>query len=71
MQTYSLEHESIDDLFDSVFHWLNELEENNKCSKPFEELAFCIGTMQSSICKHMLKEEEQVAIYFLFNMLVA
>jgi hypothetical protein len=47
--TYSLEHESIDDLFDSIFHCLEVLLEEKKIniSKAFQE-------------QHMLKEEEQV-----------
>ncbi|KAJ6970371.1 zinc finger protein BRUTUS-like [Populus alba x Populus x berolinensis] len=59
-RTYSLEHESILDLFGTIFHWLDRLEENKSGLKPFQELVVCIGTMQSSICQHMLKEEEQV-----------
>ncbi|XVF54236.1 hypothetical protein PTKIN_Ptkin05aG0164300 [Pterospermum kingtungense] len=58
--TYALEHESIDLLFDSVFCCLNALEESENISKELLELVFCIGTTQSSICKHMLKEEKQV-----------
>ncbi|EEF52103.1 zinc finger protein BRUTUS-like At1g18910 [Ricinus communis] len=58
--TYSLEHNSIDDIFDSIFHCLSTLEENKDGAKTFQELLSCIGTMDSSICKHMLKEEEQV-----------
>ena len=63
--TYSLEHESIDLLFDSVFCCLNALEESENISKELQELVFCIGTIQSSICKHMLKEEKQVTLLFL------
>ncbi|THG03241.1 hypothetical protein TEA_024179 [Camellia sinensis var. sinensis] len=29
-------------------------------SKQFQELVFCIGTIQTAICQHMLKEEKQV-----------
>ncbi|KAK8537558.1 hypothetical protein V6N12_043716 [Hibiscus sabdariffa] len=58
--TYSLEHESIDHNFDSVFHCLNELEGSENTSKSLQELVFCVGTAQSSICNHMLKEEKQV-----------
>ncbi|WRX17327.1 zinc finger protein [Theobroma cacao] len=58
--TYSLEHESIDDLFDSVFCCLNVFDGSKSTSKASQELVFCIGTIQSSICKHMLKEEKQV-----------
>ncbi|CAA7013653.1 unnamed protein product [Microthlaspi erraticum] len=58
---YSLEHETSDDLFTSIFHWLNVLEEervNN--ADVLREVVSCIGTIQSSICQHMLKEERQV-----------
>ena len=63
--TYSLEHRSIDDLFDSVFHCLNGLLKDDKnIPKKFQELVFCIGTIQTLICQHMLKEEEQVHLVF-------
>ncbi|KAB2053368.1 hypothetical protein ES319_A12G183300v1 [Gossypium barbadense] len=58
--TYSLEHESIDHNFDSVFYCLNALEGSENSSKALQELVFCIGAIQASICKHMLKEEKQV-----------
>ncbi|XP_012080185.1 zinc finger protein BRUTUS-like At1g18910 isoform X2 [Jatropha curcas] len=52
---------SIDDLFDSIFHCLDTLmEEDKDGSEQFQELILCIGTMHSSICQHMLKEEQQV-----------
>ncbi|KAJ4836508.1 hypothetical protein Tsubulata_036212 [Turnera subulata] len=57
---YSLEHDSIDDLFDSVFQWLNEFKEGKNDAEPLEELLFCISILQSSICEHMLKEEKQI-----------
>lgn len=61
--TYSLEHKSIEDLFDNIFHCLSILtKEDEDLSKPFQELVFCIGTMQTTICQHMLKEEEQVLV---------
>lgn len=59
--TYSLEHNSTNGLFDSIFHFLDELmvaKEN--ISKLFQELVYCIGILQTSIYQHMLKEEEQV-----------
>ncbi|PON61053.1 43kDa postsynaptic protein [Parasponia andersonii] len=67
-RTYSLEHKSIDRLFDSIFNRLNAIlmEENENdqndgvLMKPFQELVFCIGTIQTFISKHMLKEEEQI-----------
>ncbi|XP_077210155.1 zinc finger protein BRUTUS-like At1g18910 [Tasmannia lanceolata] len=59
--TYCLEHSTINDLFDSVFCWLDALlEDDGNSSKPVQELAFCTGTIETSICQHMLKEEEQV-----------
>ncbi|KAK6924931.1 Zinc finger, CHY-type [Dillenia turbinata] len=58
---YSLEHESIDGLFNSIFHCLGDLTEDTKKDKnQFQELIHCIGTIQKVICQHMLKEEEQV-----------
>ncbi|XP_048330069.2 zinc finger protein BRUTUS-like At1g18910 isoform X1 [Ziziphus jujuba] len=61
--TYTLEHRSIDGLFDSIFYRLNvimEENENENVSKPYQELVFCIGTLHTFISQHMLKEEEQV-----------
>ena len=63
--TYSLEHQSIDDAFDSVYRCLEVLmEEKNNKSEPFQELVSCISTIHSSICQHMLKEEKQVKHLF-------
>lgn len=63
--TYSLEHKSIDGLFDSIFFRLNAmLEENGDQDvsvKPFQELVLCIGTIETFISNHMLKEEKQVS----------
>lgn len=62
--TYSLEHRSIDGLFDSIFSRLDVLlEESDDIAKEFQELVFCIGTLEAFICQHMLKEEEQVATH--------
>lgn len=61
--TYSLEHKSIDGLFDSIFYRLNIILEQNErenVSKPYQELVLCIGTIHTFISQHMLKEEEQV-----------
>eukprot|EP00268_Persea_americana_P069251 TRINITY_DN980_c0_g1_i2.p1 TRINITY_DN980_c0_g1~~TRINITY_DN980_c0_g1_i2.p1 ORF type:complete len:1235 (+),score=218.82 TRINITY_DN980_c0_g1_i2:393-4097(+) len=59
--TYSLEHSSISDLFDSLFYWLDVLlNDDGPSSKPCHELAHLTGTIQTSICRHMLKEEKQV-----------
>ncbi|KAL1810280.1 hypothetical protein ACET3Z_027270 [Daucus carota] len=61
VSTYSLEHKSIDDLFDSVFNCLDVLDKEGKDNyKTFQGLLFCIGTIQTTIHQHMLKEEEQV-----------
>lgn len=59
---YSLEHDATDDLFTSVFHWLKLLEEEKGNSTDvLREIVLCIGTIQSFICQHMLKEERQVS----------
>lgn len=60
---YSLEHKSIDGLFDSIFYRLNvilEQSESEKMLKPYQELVLCIGTIQAFISQHVLKEEEHV-----------
>ncbi|KAI3941246.1 hypothetical protein MKX01_029820 [Papaver californicum] len=59
--SYSLEHRVIDDLFESVFQSFSALlEDNGKVSLPLQDLISQSYTMQSFICNHMLKEEEQV-----------
>lgn len=62
VSAYSLEHTSSEDILDSIFHYLDVLEKEDErsISKPFQELVYFICTLQSSICKHMAKEEEQV-----------
>ncbi|KAG7659586.1 Zinc finger CHY-type [Arabidopsis suecica] len=61
VSNYSLEHAGTDDLFTSIFHWLHVLEEEiGSRSDVLREVILCIGTIQSSICQHMLKEERQV-----------
>ncbi|XP_010533417.1 PREDICTED: uncharacterized protein LOC104809216 isoform X2 [Tarenaya hassleriana] len=61
VNNYSLEHAGIDDLFSSIFHWLDVLEEEREdIGSVLREVLLCIGTLQSSICQHMLKEERQV-----------
>ncbi|OIT05344.1 PREDICTED: zinc finger protein BRUTUS [Nicotiana attenuata] len=57
-QTYSLEHKGESDLFDHLFELLNS-EKHNYESFP-RELASCTGALQTSVCQHMSKEEEQV-----------
>jgi zinc finger-like protein len=65
--TYALEHESTDDLFDSIFHCLDVLlEEKSNISKAFQELICSISTIQASIWQHMVKEEEQVLSCFVY-----
>ena len=61
VSSYSLEHAGTDDLLSSLFHWLHVLEEElGSVSDVLREVILCIGTIQSSICQHMLKEERQV-----------
>ncbi|XP_022921588.1 zinc finger protein BRUTUS-like At1g74770 [Cucurbita moschata] len=61
ISTYSLEHESLDGLFTSISEHCEEINAENKdISKPFQELVFCLGTIQTTICQHMIKEEQQV-----------
>lgn len=63
---YSLEHNTTDDLFTSIFHWLHVLEEERgNIADVLREVVLCIGTILSSICQHMLKEERQVYIQVL------
>ncbi|KAL1807733.1 hypothetical protein ACET3Z_024723 [Daucus carota] len=57
-RTYSLEHEGESDLFDQLFTLLNsDMPNLESCRR---ELASCTGALQTSISKHMSKEEEQV-----------
>lgn len=61
--TYSLEHSSIDDNFSYIFHQLDLLmKKDEDTSQMFQELISSIGTVQTMICHHMHKEEEQVLI---------
>ncbi|XP_059289814.1 zinc finger protein BRUTUS-like At1g74770 isoform X2 [Lycium ferocissimum] len=59
--TYSLEHSSIDELFSSIFDCLDRLQkEKEEAPKLFNELTCSIGSIQTTISQHMLKEEEQI-----------
>lgn len=59
--SYCLEHKSIDDLFESIFCSLNLLSKSQGiATKELQEVVFCVGALKKAICKHMLKEEEQV-----------
>ncbi|KAJ8559894.1 hypothetical protein K7X08_003952 [Anisodus acutangulus] len=60
--TYSLEHNSIDVLFSSIFDCLDRLqkEKEKEVQMLFSELTCSIGTIQTTISQHMLKEEEQI-----------
>ncbi|KAL0355934.1 UNVERIFIED_CONTAM: Zinc finger protein BRUTUS-like [Sesamum radiatum] len=61
VSTYSLEHKTIDDNFSSIFHHLDMLMKRDEdAPQMFQELLFSIGSIQSMICQHMQKEEEQV-----------
>ncbi|KAM0033066.1 putative hemerythrin [Helianthus debilis subsp. tardiflorus] len=64
VSAYTLEHTSTSDILDSIFHYLDVLkkEDETHISKPFQELVYFIGTLQTSICKHMAKEEEQTCL---------
>ncbi|KAL5748875.1 hypothetical protein ACOSP7_025918 [Xanthoceras sorbifolium] len=57
-RTYSLEHEGESNLFDHLFELLNSYMQTDE-SFP-KELASCTRALQTSINKHMAKEEEQV-----------
>ncbi|KAG9450383.1 hypothetical protein H6P81_010348 [Aristolochia fimbriata] len=58
--TCSLEHNNINDLFDLLFYWLDQVNDECKSFQPFQELALCTGTVKTAICHHMEKEEEKV-----------
>ncbi|RZC58738.1 hypothetical protein C5167_006041 [Papaver somniferum] len=59
--SYYLEHRTIYDLFESVFWWFSSLlEADGNFSLPLQELVNRVYSLQSFICQHMLKEEEQV-----------
>ncbi|CAA7043287.1 unnamed protein product [Microthlaspi erraticum] len=61
VSNYSLEHDGTDELFTSIFEWLHVLEEEiGSTSDVLRQVIVCIGTIQSSISQHMLKEERQV-----------
>lgn len=61
-QTYSLEHKEESDLFDQMLVLLNSAlkEEGNASTKLRRELICCTEAIQTTLCKHMWKEEEQV-----------
>uniref|UniRef100_A0A7N1A4D0 Zinc finger protein n=1 Tax=Kalanchoe fedtschenkoi TaxID=63787 RepID=A0A7N1A4D0_KALFE len=51
----------MDDLFNSLIEYLSLLVEvEHDTIKPYQELVFRIGTIETAICKHMHKEEKQV-----------
>lgn len=59
--TYSLEHKSIDDLFSSIFKCIDCLQkETEEFAQLFNGLTCYIGTIETIISQHMLKEEEEV-----------
>ncbi|KAI5056021.1 hypothetical protein GOP47_0029542 [Adiantum capillus-veneris] len=61
-QTYSLEHKEESDLFDQMLVLLNSAikEEFNPSQKLRRDLICCTEAIQTTLCKHMSKEEEQV-----------
>ncbi|XP_047324920.1 zinc finger protein BRUTUS-like At1g18910 [Impatiens glandulifera] len=59
--TYILEHESIDNLFESIANCLSGLiEDAENVLNSLEELLSCVRTIETVISQHMLKEEKQV-----------
>lgn len=67
VSSYEMEHVSIDDDFNAIFDCLDLLsQESEEILSLFQKVVFSIGTIQRTICQHMLKEEEQVTIK-LFN----
>lgn len=59
--TYSLEHKSIDDLFSSIFKCIDCLQkETEEFAQLFNGLTCYIGTIETIISQHMLKEEEEI-----------
>ncbi|KAG6403985.1 hypothetical protein SASPL_136219 [Salvia splendens] len=61
VRAYSLEHSSIDDSFSCVFHYLDLLiNKEEDASQTLQELISSIVTVQTVICHHMHKEEEQI-----------
>ncbi|KAM3307842.1 zinc finger protein BRUTUS-like [Capsicum chacoense] len=61
VSTYSLEHNSIDVLFSSIFDCLDRLQKDKEdVSVLFNDLTCSIGTIQTTISQHMQKEEEQI-----------
>ncbi|MCO5564443.1 hypothetical protein L7F22_018104 [Adiantum nelumboides] len=61
-QTYSLEHKEESNLFDQMLVLLNSAikEELNPSQKLRRDLICCTEAIQTTLCKHMSKEEEQV-----------
>lgn len=61
-QTYSLEHKEESDLFDQMLVFLNLAvkEGLNASTKLRRDLICCTEAIQTTLCKHMAKEEEQV-----------
>lgn len=66
---YSLEHKVESDLFDQMFLLLTAALEE-KGSAPMKlrrELICCTEAIQTTLCQHFSKEEEQVSISFTPN----
>ncbi|KAL9664928.1 hypothetical protein QQ045_020337 [Rhodiola kirilowii] len=49
----------LDDEINRYLSLLVEVEQDVTITKPYQELVFQIGTIQTAICKHMHKEEKQ------------
>lgn len=61
-QTYSLEHKEECDLFDQMLVLLTSAlnDSANASEKLRKDLICCTEVIQTTLCKHMSKEEEQV-----------
>ena len=66
-KTYSLEHKEESDLFDQMLELLNLAlkEKSNITSKLRRQLICCTEAIQTTLCQHLSKEEQQVNHTFL------
>ena len=64
-QTYSLEHKEECDLFDQMLLLLTTAlnDSINASAKLRRDIICCTEVIQTTLCKHMSKEEEQVACW--------
>ena len=66
-KTYSLEHKEESDLFDQMLELLNLAlkEKSNIATKLRRQLICCTEAIQTTLCQHLSKEEQQVNHAFL------